>query len=502
MTLVENPECHGRTARPKPKILLMTMQPPRMPGMGGEVRTYYFIKTATELGDVTLVSLGGPGGSLKVQQDIAERCRLVIEPGVCRSAGSVPHRTSSRLASWMRTLAVFIAPWRNQWSNFLTYCLQYCPPNQNVCYADARWTKRLLASVLRAEFNLISRFVNVPPLTAFLFSESYAAIRPTVHALLQHETFDLIWIENTITYPFAREIIKFLRNPRLPILCNAQNIETLVQQRIASNASTTEEQRYFQRQTDLMRAMETEAYRNSDLVIQCSEQDAEIGRRMVPETDFCVIGNGVNIDYFQPRSDSTRHHLPTVVFTAGFGYGPNREGLEYFVRKVFPLIRRDCPDCRFVFAGADASEMMEQLAINDESIECHSNPKDIRPYFEQAWVYVVPLLAGGGTRLKILEAMSMQRAIVSTSLGAEGIPCTDGVHLALADEPEQFAREVVALLKDPVRRGNLERSAAAWVRANYSWDILTELARTRLATFLEKMAGQPESGPVSGTLAP
>ncbi len=477
--------CGNKTPEPNKKILLVTIQPARMPGMGGEVRAYYFIKTATELGDVTLVSLGGPAGTLSVQKDIADRCRQVIEPSAYRLAWSSPQRTSSRLQSWIRTLAVFGTPWRNRWSDFLSYYLQYCPPNQDEHFATARWTKRLLASALRAEFNLISRFVNLPPLTAFMFNDSYSAIQPAVLEMLKRETFDLIWIENTITYPFAREILKKLKSPQPPILCNAHNIETLVQQRIAANASTSEEHRYFQKQTDLMRAMETEVYRISDLVIQCSEQDAELGRRMVPETEFCVVGNGVNIDYFQPRPDARRHDRPTVVFTAGFGYGPNCEGLEFFIRKVFPLIRRDCPDCRFVFAGAQATEIMEKLKISDESIECHSNPKDIRPYFEQAWVYVVPLLAGGGTRLKILEAMSMQRAIVSTSLGAEGIPCVDGEHLVLADEPEQFAKEVVALLKDPERRAKLEQEALKWVRANYSWDILTQQATRRLSIFLD-----------------
>jgi len=456
-----------------------------MPGMGGEVRAYYFIKTATELGDVTLVSLGGPAGTLSVQKDIADRCRQVIEPGAFRLAGSAPGRTSSRWQSWIRTLAVFGAPWRNRWSDFLSYYLQYCPPDQDAHFATARWTKRLIASALRAEFNLISRFVNLPPLTAFLFNDSYSTIQPAVLEMLKRETFDLVWIENTITYPFAREIMKGLQRPQPPVLCNAHNIETLVQQRIAANAPTREERRYFQKQTDLMRAMEMEAYRISDLVIQCSEQDARLGREMVPETEFFVVGNGVNIDYFQPRPGARRHDRPTVVFTAGFGYGPNCEGLEFFIRKVFPLIRRDCPDCRFVFAGAEAAEMKEKLEINDESIECYSNPKDIRPYFEEAWVYVVPLLAGGGTRLKILEAMSMQRAIVSTRLGAEGIPCVDGLHLVLADEPEQFAKEVVALLKDADRRARLEQEAVKWVRANYAWDILTEQAKRRLRMFIE-----------------
>lgn len=471
---------NGNRMMKRKKILVVTMQPPRMPGMGGEVRTYYFIKTATELGDVTLLSLGGPDGQLPVQPDLAARCAEVIEPVGQPLTQNTVTRPRNRWQSWGQTLGVFFMPWKNGWRNFLEYCVQHCSPSPTVQNKNLKWTKRALSKCLRAEFYILSHWFKLPPLTAFMFFRSYETIKPAIDRMLEQKQFDLVWIENTITYPFAREIIGKLPMPKPPIVCSAQNIETLVYQRVAANAKTNQERRFAENQTKLMRKVEVEAYQVSDLVIQCSKQDAELGREMVPNTEFCVVGNGVNLDYFQPASDSRPHDQPTIVFTAGFGYGPNREGLVYFLKEIFPLIQNELPQVRFLFAGSEANEFWQQLEIDDPSIECVSSPEDIRPYFEQAWVYVVPLLAGGGTRLKILEAMSMQRAIVSTSLGAEGIPCENGKHLLLADTPETFAKSVLTLLADPTQREALQNEASAWVKEHYSWDLLCEQAKQKL----------------------
>lgn len=465
----------------RPKIFLITMQPARMPGMGGEVRSYYFIKTATELGDVTLVSLGGPDGKIGVQRDIAELCETVIEPQMVRRE-AVPKSSSSRLDAAVRTMRVLFTPWSDNWTDFLAYCIQHCPPNQSVQNKNVRWTRRMLAAVLRAEFNFFASFGKFPPLNAFLFNNAYKAIEPAALEILKQRNFDLIWIENTLTFPFAKRLLKNVAGRKSPVVCNAHNVETLVQERVVNNVTNEEERRFFRIQAKLMRTLELDAYQSSDLVLQCSEQDANLARTMSPGTEFCVVGNGVNVDYFRPREGETPHDRPTLVFTAGFGYGPNREALEYFIRDVFPKVVEACPSVRFVYAGSQAQEMMHLHRQND-AIECYSSPEDIRPYFEQAWVYVVPLLVGGGTRLKILEAMSMRRAIVSTSIGAEGIPCVDGEHIVFADSPEQFAREVVNLLNDRDRREQLAQAADAWVRENYAWEQLCDQAKSKLQAY-------------------
>ena len=131
------------------------------------------------------------------------------------------------------------------------------------------------------------------------------------------------------------------------------------------------------------------------------------------------------------------------------------------------------PEVKFVFAGSQAKQAKRDLSIDDEAIECVSDPADIRPCFQAAWVFVVPLLVGGGTRLKILEAMSMGVPVVSTSVGAEGLGAENGMHLLIADTPQEFADAVVRLLNDSALQSRMKTVAAEWVRTRYSWESLS-----------------------------
>ena len=456
-----------------------------MPGLGGEVRTYYLTRIATEIGDVTLVSLGGSDGTVRVPPDIAKRCVAVIEPGTISTDARDPgHRP--RVQRWVEALAVVAMPWRNQWSDFFRYWLQYGQAGRDTDQ-QRKWSRWLLSRVIHAEFYLASWTVGVPPLSGVLFGPSFQGLEAAVARLMQREEFDVVWLENTVIYAFVKRMLRHCRGVRPPILCDGHNIETEVQRRIAVGARSDAERKFGETQTRLMRQLETEAFRASSLVVQCSERDAQLGRAMSPVTEFCVVDNGVNSDYFRSGVAAERHERPTVVFTAGFGYRPNREGLAFFLREVFPLVRRERPNCRFVFAGSQASDMKTMLAAHAGSVECHSDPEDIRPYFEEAWVCVAPLLIGGGTRLKILEAMSMGRAVVSTSVGIEGLRCEDGKHLMVADDAPRFAEAILALFKDPDRRSGLENDAKRWVRENYEWDIICHEAATRLRRFLDDL---------------
>jgi glycosyltransferase involved in cell wall biosynthesis len=192
----------------------------------------------------------------------------------------------------------------------------------------------------------------------------------------------------------------------------------------------------------------------------------------------------VDTEYFRPSKSDPTSDVPTLVYTGGFGYGPNQEAIQFFVSEVLPKIWAVRPDCEFLFAGFEAKSMYLKLTQPDRRIRYVCSPDDIRPCFDQAWVFVVPLRTGGGTRLKILEAMSMERAIVSTTLGAEGIPCESGRHLVHADGPVEFAREVVRLLESPEDRYRMGHAARQWVRENFDWQILCERIRTALQTVL------------------
>jgi glycosyltransferase involved in cell wall biosynthesis len=147
-------------------------------------------------------------------------------------------------------------------------------------------------------------------------------------------------------------------------------------------------------------------------------------------------------------------------------YAPNVAAVEYFVDKIWPLIRKEVPASTFHVVGARPTPAVVRLA--GKGVEVHGAVPDMGPYFRKAAVVVVPLLHGGGTRLKILEAAASGRAVVSTPLGAEGLDLADGRDVLLAGGPDEFARTVVSLLRDPVRQRELGRHARR-AAERYEW---------------------------------
>jgi glycosyltransferase involved in cell wall biosynthesis len=141
----------------------------------------------------------------------------------------------------------------------------------------------------------------------------------------------------------------------------------------------------------------------------------------------------------------------------------------YFVNEIFPLIRGRVPDASLCIVGRKPSRRLQDLASRVTNIQLTGWVEDVRPYLAQHAVFIVPLRIGGGTRLKIFEAMSMAKAVVSTSIGAEGLPVKNGEHLLLADDPASFAESTLRLLGNPSQRAQLGQAARHLVEENYSW---------------------------------
>ena len=163
-----------------------------------------------------------------------------------------------------------------------------------------------------------------------------------------------------------------------------------------------------------------------------------------------------------------------LAFTGTMDFRPNVDAVLWFARQVLPLIQAQVPDVRFFAVGQRPHRRLEVLR-NDPAITLTGLVKDTRPYIAGAAVYVVPLRVGGGTRFKILEALSMGKPLVSTALGAEGFPVKHGRELLLADQAEDFAAAVVSLLHDPARRQELGRAGRALVEARYDWRAIVPL---------------------------
>jgi sugar transferase (PEP-CTERM/EpsH1 system associated) len=202
-------------------------------------------------------------------------------------------------------------------------------------------------------------------------------------------------------------------------------------------------------------------------VLTVSENDRDYFARFIPPSKITVIPTGVDVDYFQPQAD--REKSNTLVFTGSMDWLPNEDAVCYFAERILPLVRRQIPETTLQVVGRRPSKRLSALADRDRGVQVTGQVEDIRPYVREASVYVVPLRIGGGTRLKIFEAMAMGKAVVSTTVGAEGLPVQHGKNILLADDAEDFARQVIGLLENHEARTALGRAARELVEQKYSW---------------------------------
>jgi len=215
----------------------------------------------------------------------------------------------------------------------------------------------------------------------------------------------------------------------------------------------------------------------ADRVLTVSEKDRDAFTAFLDVDQLTVINTGVDVDYFQPTS--VKETPNSLVFTGSMDWLPNEDAIFYFVESVLPLIQKQVPEVTLEVVGRSPSRKLQAMAEAAPCIRLTGWVEDIRPFVARGSVCIVPLRIGGGTRLKIFEAMAMSKAVVSTTVGAEGLPVRSGDNILLADTPDDFARSVISLLRDPRRRQQLGTAARDLVQDNYSWPKVAEsFART------------------------
>jgi glycosyltransferase involved in cell wall biosynthesis len=252
----------------------------------------------------------------------------------------------------------------------------------------------------------------------------------------------------------------------VPIVLFEHNVEHLIWKRLSSLERISWRRAPFEIEWRKVRAREAAACRLADLTITVSEEDRRRLAEIAPDARTAVIPTGVDTTYFSPRDAA---ELPAhLVFTGSMDWRPNEDAVQHFVDAILPLIRREVPDVSFMVAGRLPSEHLRGLA-GQTGISVSGTVDDVRPYIAEAAVYVVPLRAGGGTRLKVFEALAMAKPVVSTTVGAEGLRLEPDRHLLVADDPRDFAQAVTSLLRDPARRRALGAAGRALVADRYSW---------------------------------
>src|SRR5207247_6537861 len=200
--------------------------------------------------------------------------------------------------------------------------------------------------------------------------------------------------------------------------------------------------------------------------VAVSEEDAALLAARAPAARVRAIPTGVDLSYFAPGT--SREDDTSLVFMGSMDWLPNEDAVLHFLEAILPRVRREVPDVTFTVVGRNPGPRLRAAAARD-GIALTGRVEDIRPHVLRAAVFVVPLRVGGGTRLKIFEALAMGKAVVSTTVGAEGLPLVPGLHFVQADDPAQFADSVVALLRDSGRRRALGSAGRRLMEERYSW---------------------------------
>lgn len=276
---------------------------------------------------------------------------------------------------------------------------------------------------------------------------------------------DLVVCEWT---PYAIYVKKFLSVKKL---VSAHNVEADIWQRYHENETNLLRRWYIWEQWRKVQLFEQSALTWVDGATAVSDLDRISLAKNHPQLRIAVIPNGVDLEYFRPLPPPTQaQHL---VFTGSMDWRPNQDAARYFTREILPLLKQVRPNLECTFVGRKPPADIQRLG-EISGVHITGTVEDVRPYVERASVYVVPLRIGGGSRLKILEALAMERPVVTTTIGAEGLDVVHNHHVMLADDPRTFAQTVLRLLNDSNRCQELATEGRRLVEQRYGWDALAE----------------------------
>lgn len=256
----------------------------------------------------------------------------------------------------------------------------------------------------------------------------------------------------------------------IPSVLNHHNIESLLFRTRAPREKNALAGLYLKLQSKKLERFETKWYEQFERNLFVSESDRKRVETLCPTVTTEVIPNGVDISYYTPGREGGKKHL---VWVGGLGWFPNRDGVAYLVDTIWPRIRERHPDAVLDLIGSAPARLRPRGASAD-GVRFHGFVDDLRPLVERAWLSLVPLRIGSGTRLKILDAMAMGKCVVSTSIGCEGIEATHGREIFVADTTDSFVEEVDTLLGDRERREAAGAGARALAETLYSWNVIGE----------------------------
>ena len=314
---------------------------------------------------------------------------------------------------------------------------------------------------------LVTAFLKRQPITVARYA--LPTYRQKFREFVATEDYDLVHYEMFHTAQFQTDT-------NLPGVLSQQNVDSAIWRRLCGETTNPFYKFAYWTQQLAFQRYERVISPKFDAVTCTSDIDAAVFQQHCAEDSIEIIPNGVDVTHYQP--DFTSEAPAHLIYIGSMDWYPNEDAVAFFTDDILPGIRSEVPDMRFSIVGGNPSARVQKLAERDGVIVTGRVP-EIKPYFAEATVFVVPLRIGSGTRLKILEALAMGKAIVSTSVGAEGLDLKDGEEIFIADAPKLFAEAVTRLLTDPALRRRIGENGRARVEKDYDWRSIGEKLHQR-----------------------
>lgn len=320
-----------------------------------------------------------------------------------------------------------------------------------------------------AAVNLIS---GQPYHVSRFYQKRYAA---KLKSLLQSESFDIVQIEG-LSMAVYYDLVKSLS--KAPVVLRAHNVEHQIWERHINNQKDFFQKRYLQIQVKRLKKFELDAFAKMDAIVAITEEDESGIIKLAPTLKTISIPCGIDLKKTKP--DKHAHgYQSDIGYLASFDWMPNVQGVEWFLDSVWPILKKQRPDITFRLGGRHMPNHFHNL--KEDGISIHPDVPDMAEFVCGSRLAVIPLLAGSGMRIKIIENMALGKCQVSTTIGAEGVKVENGHDILLADTPEEFARQIFDALSSPERVDEIGANARITIEENYGNEALGK----RLINFYE-----------------
>jgi polysaccharide biosynthesis protein PslH len=310
------------------------------------------------------------------------------------------------------------------------------------------WAELAWSSIFRDPFSCRARY------SRQLLLQWESKLARNAGALLHVDSIDLALFANA-TDGFRKVL-------------NHHNCESAMAYRSAEGEPNPVKKAYLWLQARKLENLERSICGNFNVNTVVSEHDLHLLRANHPRAHIHIVENGVDTHYFVPAK--VEQEPCSLIFSGTLDWQPNLSAIRFFVHEVWPSIKARYRDARLYLAGRNPPAPLLQWAAHDSNIVVLPNPEDVRPLLARAAIYVCPILEGGGTRLKILDAMAMAKPVVSTTIGCEGLRVTHGENIMIADAAHDFAENVVQLIENKGLRNQIANGGRALVEREYNWE--------------------------------